>query len=182
MPWCLLGCHATARTLCMHKVCAVARRCAAGTPWVRSSNAVIAQRGLLERHEDAVRTQRDAYDRGKNATAGGGVCTETPRSIWRRHYVSTASSRRVYGVCTAPKPNNIYSIAPSWRPYRAATAITAITCYHRVLRCLQGVCTALTQRLQWVVSYSLQKRMTHKPLLWKFQTLIEIPLWVYLYV
>ena len=30
-----------------------------GTPWVRSGNAVIAQWGLLERHDDAVRTQRE---------------------------------------------------------------------------------------------------------------------------
>ena len=82
--------------------------------------------------------------------------------------------------CTAPKPNIIYSIAPSRRLHRAAAAITAMPWrYHGVMRRLQGVCTALTQRLQWVVSYDLQKRMAHKPLLWKFQTLVEMHFWVY---
>ena len=130
------------------------------TPWVRSGNAVTAQWGLLERHEDAVRTQRGRiYDRHKNATVCSGVCTETPRSVWRRHCVSTASSRRVYGVCTAPKPNIIYSIAPSRRTHRAAAAIIAIPWrHHGVLRRLQGVCRAFARR--WHSDHSSQLRLT----------------------
>ena len=46
-PWGLLGRHATAIWLS-----------AVGTPWVRSGDAVTAHWGLLERHEDAVGTQR----------------------------------------------------------------------------------------------------------------------------
>ena len=98
-------------------------------------------------------------DRRKNAAVGSGVCTETPRSVWRRHCVSTASSRRVYGVCTAPKPNIIYCIAPSRRPRRAAAAITAIPwCYHGVFRRLQGVCRAFARR--WYSDHSSQLKFT----------------------
>ena len=113
------------------------------TPWVCSGNAVTTHWGLLKRHEDAVRTQR------------GRIWSPQERRCrrWRLHG-GTASSRRVYGVFTAPKPNIIYPIASSRRPRRAAAAITAIPCqYHWVLRSLEGVCRALTQRSQCVICY-----------------------------
>ena len=50
--------------------------------------------------------------RRKNAAQGGGVCVEASRSLWKRHCVSNASSRRVHGVCHAPASNIIHSIAP----------------------------------------------------------------------
>ena len=88
---------------------------AVGTPWVRSGNAVTAHWGILKRHEDAVHTQR------------GPIWSPQERRCrrWRLHG-GTASSRRVYGVFTAPKPNMIYPIASSRRPHRAAAAIIAI--------------------------------------------------------
>ena len=69
-PWGLLGRHATARTLCMHKVRAVARR-SHGDLNERRVNAVGSQR---QRSNSALRSPRalrgrsgDAYDRRKNA-------------------------------------------------------------------------------------------------------------------
>ena len=58
-PWGLLGRHATARTLCMHKVCAVARR---------------SQGDLNERRENAVGSQRQC----SNSTV------RSPRAPWGR--------------------------------------------------------------------------------------------------
>ena len=64
-PWGLLGRHATARTLCMHKVCAVARR-SHGDLNERRVNAVGSQR---QRSNSAVRSPR--APRGGRAHAVG---------------------------------------------------------------------------------------------------------------
>ena len=64
-PWGLLGRHATARTLCMHKVRAVARR-SHGDLNDRRGNAVGSQR---QRSNSAVRSPR--APRGRRAHAAG---------------------------------------------------------------------------------------------------------------
>ena len=87
--------------------------------------------------------------RRENAVVDGGVCTETSRSPWRHHCVSTASPRRVHGVCIAPQWQIVYSMALSQRPHRADTAITAFSRRsYGVLRRLQGADTALPVRCE----------------------------------
>ena len=87
--------------------------------------------------------------RRANADVGGGVCTETSRSPWRCHWVSTASSRRVFGACTACALSVIVSIAFSRRLYGVATETIALPrrsyCVHRRL---QGDDTAIPLRCE----------------------------------
>ena len=73
----------------------------------------------------------------------------TSRSPWRCHCVSTASSRRVFGACTACALSVIVSIEFSRRLHGVATATIALPrrsyCVHRRL---QGDATAITLRCE----------------------------------
>ena len=73
-PWGLLGRHATARTLCMHKVRAVARR-SHGDLNERRVNAVGSQR---QRSNSAVRYPRAPRGRGAHAAGTHMIAARTP--------------------------------------------------------------------------------------------------------
>ena len=92
-PWGLLGRHATARILCMHKVRAVARRC---------------HDDLNERRGNAVGSSRTPRGRRVHAVGTHMIATRTP-------LLAVAFARRphgVYGDVTATLP----------RPHGASTA------------------------------------------------------------
>ena len=73
-PWGLLGCHATARTLCMHKMRVVARR-SHGDVNERRLNAVGSQR---QRSNSAVRSPRAPWGRRAHAVGTHMIATRTP--------------------------------------------------------------------------------------------------------
>ena len=73
-PWGLLGRHATARTLCMHKVRAVARR-SHGDLNERRVNAVGSQR---QRSNSAVRSPRAPWGRRAHAVGTHMIAARTP--------------------------------------------------------------------------------------------------------
>ena len=73
-PWGLLGRHATARTLCMHKVHAVARR-SHGDLNERRANAVGSQR---QRSNSAVRSPRAPQGRRAHAVGTHMIAARTP--------------------------------------------------------------------------------------------------------
>ena len=124
--------------------------------------AVAAQWALLQRCRSAVGAPRG---RCANADVGGGVCTETSRS-------PTASSRRVFGACTACALSVIVSIAFSRRLYGVAMATIALPrrsyCVHRRL---QGDDTAIPLRCEqsqhncikaaWSLPHSLCVQLHH---------------------
>ena len=73
-PWGLLGCHATARTLCMHKVRAIAPR-SHGDLNERRVNAVGSQR---QRSNSAVRSPRAPRERRVHAVGTHMIAARTP--------------------------------------------------------------------------------------------------------
>ena len=155
----------------------------------RRGNAVGSQqqRSNSERSEvfcSATRTicacSRDAHDCRKNAAVGAGVFTQTLRSVWICYCVSIASSRRVYGVCTVPTPNIIYSISPQGdhtelpqRSLRSHGAPTGSFCVYRAfIGRLQGADTAITAvRCEPTLPFT----GAHKPPLCKCSTNSKFP-------
>ena len=73
-PWGLLGCHATARTLCMHKMRAMVRR-SHGDLNERRVNSVGSQR---QRSNIAVRSPRAPQGRHAHAVGTHMIATRTP--------------------------------------------------------------------------------------------------------
>ena len=101
--------HGAMRSLCMHKVRAVARSCH-GDLNERRGNAVVSQQ---QRSNSVVKSSRAPRERrvhttGTHMITTSSDCTDTS---WSHGYVTvslpTMSSRRVYGVCIAPTPNII---------------------------------------------------------------------------
>ena len=148
-------------------------------PWVRNGNAVTAQFGLLEGHEDALRTQR------------GRIWWPQERrcSRWRLHGDLTEcmeTSLRLYRVLTAHL-RRLHCAKTEFYIFHCVSQETTQSCCgdHRDTMAPPRSPSAFAGRLHCadtastVVSYDLHKRMAHKPLLWtcstneKFPTLIK---------
>ena len=144
----------------------------------RRGNAVGSQR---QRSHSATRTpcarSGDAHDLRKDAAVAfarrpHGVYGDVTAPLPRPHDALTAFALRLHRISFIPlRPHGDHTELPRRSPESLAFAWR-----------LRGVCTALIQRSQCVVSYDLQKRMAHKPLLWmcstnsKYPTLIKIHL------